>query len=431
MAQRLLLVSIALGVLAVAAVGCGGSSGSASQNKGALVFPTFQPFSGPDASFGPELAAGCPAAARVIEQAGGVLGHTQIKCRAVDTRGDPVDALPAATQMLASSSNLACILGPSSDEAAVTVPRINAAHIPMFADTGQALYDHNTYQYFWRITSPDDATGYAEALYAHQKGYTRAALVNGNTTGAEGTVPGVLAGFKKLGGTIAINLAIALDQSSYRSEVEQVIAAKPDVIIGELDPQTAATFLGELQQLQGHVQPLVTTGALYTPWIKAVSKAIGTATLAKVYADMEPAAGVFSGPAYQQFKTNLLASTSVANPTQWLKDEYTESGFDTVIICSLAMLAAHTTNPVVFNSYIPKVTTVGDGATVVHTFAQGKALLAQGKNIAYVGANGETAFDRWHNSSPGFEVTGFAPSQAKEPIIATFGPEAIRNLMQR
>jgi len=394
-----------------------------------LAFVTFQPYSGPDASFGPELGAGCPSAARIIQQAGGVLGHKQVKCIAVDTRGDPADAVPAAAQMLASTSNLMATLGPSSDEAAATVPRINAAHIPMFADTGQSLFDHSNYQYFWRITSPDTATGYAEALYAHHKGYARAVLVYGNSIGAQGTVPGILAGFKKLGGTIALNLTMALDQSSYRSEVERVIAAKPDVIFNELDPQTAATFFSELKQLQGSIPPLISTAAQYTPWIKAVSNAIGTATLAKVYNTILPTAQ-FTGPAYQQYATNLLASTSVSNPKQWLHDEFSESGFDTVMISSLAMLAAHTTNTVVWNSYIPKVTTVGAGATVVHTFAQGKALLAQGKKIAYIGPNGESAFDKWHNSSGGFEVFGFAQADGKQPIIATYGPEVIRNLTQ-
>ena len=365
----------------------------------------------------------------MIEQAGRDSGHKQIKCVAVDTRGDPADAVPAAAQMLASTSNLMGVLGPSSDEAAATAPRINAAHIPMFADTGQSLFDHTNDAYFWRIVSPDTATGYAEALYASKQGYKRAALVYGNDISSQGTVPGILNGFKKLGGTIAINLTMALDQSSYRSEVERLIAAKPDVIFNEVDPQTAATFFAELKQLQGHIQPLISTAAQYTPWIKAVSSSIGTATLAKVYHTILNTA-TFTGPAYQQYKTNLLVSSQVSKPQQWLQDVFSESGFDTVIISGLAMEAAHSTNTTVWNSYIPKVTTVGNGATVVHTFAQGKSLLAQGKQIAYVGAIGEIAFDKWHNSAGGFEVLGFAQGNGKQPIIATYGPVAIKNLEQ-
>jgi branched-chain amino acid transport system substrate-binding protein len=427
--QRFALAAAAIaGLLALA--GCGGSSGGGSggggASKGPLTFATFNPYSGPDASFGPELEAGCPAAARVINADGGVMGHT-VKCTAVDTRGDPADAVPAAAQMLASTSNLAGILGPSSDEAAATVPRINQAHVPMFGDTGEALFDHNKYPYFWRIISPDDAVGYAEALFAYKAGYRRAAVVYGNDISAEGTLPTILRGFKKLGGQVVVNQPVQRAQSSYRSEVEKLIAAKPDVIFNELDPQTAATYLSELKQLSGSVPVLISTAAQYTPWIKAVSGAIGTTTLAKIYHTVL-ALATFSGPAYQQYKTNLLASTSVSNPKQWLQDAYSESGYDTVIAIGLAMLASHSTNPVVYDSYIPKVTTAGGGATVCHTWADCTAALSQGKKVAYVGATGEIAFDQYHNSDGGFEVLGFAGSNGKQPIVAQFSPEQIRSL---
>jgi branched-chain amino acid transport system substrate-binding protein len=427
MAEKRFLVLAAIVAVILAVAGCGSSS-SGGTSSGPLTFATFNPYSGPDASFGPELGAGCYPAAIVVNTAGGILGHKQIKCVAVDSRGDPADAVPAAAQMVASTSNLEGVLGPSSDEAAATVPKLNASHIPMFADTGQALFNHNTqWPYFWRIVSPDSATGYVEALWAHQAGYKRAALVYGNDISSQGTVPTILAGFKKLGGTIAIQQTLALDQSSYRSEVERLIAAHPDVIFNEVDPQTAATYFGELKQLQGSVQPLDSSAAQYTPWIKAVSKAIGTATLAKVY-HTSLNTGELSGPAYQQFSTNLMKSPQVSNPKQWLQDVFAESGFDTVVIDSLAMLAAHSTNPQVWNSYIPKVTTVGNGATVVHTFGQGKALLAQGKKIAYEGATGQISFDKWHNSAGGFEILGFATGNGSQPIVARYSAGAITPL---
>lgn len=429
-----LVAVVGAGLLALAGCGSGsgsassgGSGGGSSAGKGSLTFATFQPYSGADASFGPELGAGCPAAIRIINAAGGVSGHT-LTCAVVDTRGDPADAVPAAAQMLASTSNLAGILGPSSDEAAATVPRINQAHIPMFGDTGQSLFDHSKYSYFWRIVSPDTATGYAESLYAHKQGFNRAAIIYANDIGAQGTIPGIIAGFKKQGGQIVVSQAVQRAQSSYRSEVEKLIAAKPDVIFNELDPQTAATYFSELKQIGGSIPTLISTAAQYTPWIKAVSAAIGPATLARVYHTVLNTA-VFSGPAYAQFKTNLLASPSVSNPKQWLQDSFTESGYDTVMVISLAMLASHSSDPTVYNSYISKVTSKGGGATVCHTWADCKAALAQGKKIAYVGASGEIAFDQWHNSAGGFEVLGFG-TNGKQPIVATFGPEAIRALSQ-
>ena len=420
-------------VLSALVAACGSGSGPAAskENGQPLVFATFNPYTGADASFGPELGAGCYPAAKVIEAAGGILGHKKITCVAVDTRGDPADAVPAAQNMLAATANLMGVLGPSSDEASATVPLIDAGHIPMVADTGQAIFDHNNFKYFWRITSPDDYFGYAEAIYAHDQGYKRAALLYGNDISSQGTVPTVTSGFQKLGGTIAIKLTVALDQSSYRSEVEKLIAAKPDVIFNEIDPQTAGTFFGELKQLNGSVPPLVSTAAQYTPWINAVTSAIGKDTLAGIYHTVLNLSN-FSGPAYDQYNTNLLASAAdVPNPKQWSQDIFSESGYDTVIMFGLAMLAAGTSNPVVWNSYIPKVTTVGPGVTVVHTFAQGKAALAQGKKIAYEGATGQISFDQWHNSGGGFEVLGFASSNGSQPVVATYGPDAVTKLIEK
>lgn len=429
--HRLTAAVTLVGLLAL--VGCGssggGGGGGGSAGKGPLVFATFNPYSGPDASFGPELGAGCPAAAYGINKAGGVMGHT-IKCVAVDTRGDPADAVPAAAQMLASTSNLAGILGPSSDEAAATVPRINQAHVPMFGDTGQALFDHNSYPYFWRIVSPDDATGYAEALYAYKTGHHRAALLYGNDISAQGTIPTIIRGFKKLGGQVVLNQPVQRGQSSYRSEVEHLIAAKPDVIFNELDPQTAATYFSELKQLSGSLPMLMSTAAQYTPWIKAVSGAIGPATLARIYHTILNAA-TFTGPAYDQFKTGLMSpGTHISNPKQWLQDSFTESGFDTVMTISLAMLASHSTDPTVYNTYIRKVTDVSAGGTKCQTWATCSSLLKSGKKIAYVGASGEIAFDTWHNSAGGFAVLGFAGTNGKQPVVGRLGPEAIRSISQ-
>jgi ABC-type branched-subunit amino acid transport system substrate-binding protein len=201
------------------------------------------------------MMAGCLAAANAVNAAGGVLSN-KVACQSVDTRGDPADAVPAAAKMLATTSHLFGVLGPSSDEADATAPLINAAKIPMFADTGEASFDQTKLQYFWRMTPADDVLGYAMALYAKRKGYLRGAAVFGNDVGSQSVVPTLLRGYSALGGQMVSNQKIALGQSSYQPEVEQLIAAKPQVIFTETSPQAASTILAELQQL-GHLIPVI------------------------------------------------------------------------------------------------------------------------------------------------------------------------------
>ncbi len=398
---------VAAGSLMLASFAAAGIASGSSVDTGtaALTIGVFNPFSGPDASFGPEQMAGCLPAAAAIEAAGGILKHKTLNCKASDSRGDPADAVPAASQLIATTSNLVGILGPSSDEASATVPIFNRSKMPMFADTGQAIFDKNSYHYYFRIQPADDAGGYAMAVYAKDKGYKRAVAVFGNDIGAQGTLPTVTAGFKHLGGKIALSETLPLDQSSYRSEVEAVAAAKPDVIFMEADPQTSATFFAELQQLY-HLVPIVgTTATIQSPWFSAVRGAIGAKNLKKYYVGTQPYAPT-KGPAIVAW-TKALRSvwTKVSQPaSQWITNTYPESNYDSVILMALAMQAAKSTTPSAYIRFIVKVANGSPGAVVVHSFAQGKKELLAGKEIKYVGATGEIHFDRSNNSPGLFEM---------------------------
>jgi branched-chain amino acid transport system substrate-binding protein len=83
---------------------------------------------------------------------------------------------------------------------------------------------------------------------------------------------------------------------------------------------------------------------------------------------------------------------------QWLNNSFVEADYDALILTALAMDAAKSTNPVVADPWLAKITTAGSGKTVVYTYAEGLAALKAGKQIQYVGASGPIAFDKWHNS---------------------------------
>ena len=390
-------------ILTLAACGSHGSTGGGSGGTGPLTFGVFNPFSGKDASFGPEQLAGCIPAAAAINAAGGILGHKKVSCKTSDSRGDPADAVPAAEQLIATTPGLVGLLGPSSDEASATVPLFNRAHIPMFGDTGQAVFNQSSFKYFYRITPPDDAVGYAMAVYAHQKGYPTAAAVFGNDISSQGSLSTVVSGFKKLGGKIVLVQSIPLDLSSYRTEVSALAAAHPSVIFTEADPQTSATYFAEVKQL-GHLGPFIgTDGTTQPPWLKAVGNAVGTANLKRFYVGAQPYAPTI-GATYQIWLAQIKAvGHQVTQPaSQWYGDSYSMAAWDSINLMALAMEAAKSTNPVVFRPWIVKVATPSPGAVVVHDFAQGKAALAHGKTIQYVGATGQISFDKWQNSPGAF-----------------------------
>jgi ABC-type branched-subunit amino acid transport system substrate-binding protein len=407
---------LCVGLAVVLGMGSGGAL--ARGTGGTLSVGAFNPFSGGDADFGPEMMGGCTPAIRLINEAGGVLGN-QMTCVAVDTRGDPADAVPAASKMLATTSHLVGVLGPSADEAQATVPVINAAKVPMFADTGEAAFDHSRYAYFYRLTPADDVKGLALAQWAHERGYKRAAAVFGSDIGAQSDVPSLVTTFQKLGGKIVSNQKVALDQSSYRTEVTKMLAAKPQVIFTEADPQTDATFLSELKQLHGLIPVIGTETTLQAGWLKAVGGAIGSANLARYVTALQPYAPT-AGPGWTTFDKALLASAKqVPKPQQWAPDPYSMTYYDAVNLMALSMIEAGSTKP---ETYAPKIVQIAAGgrrAVVVHTFAAGRNALAAHKRIRYVGAGGPIAFDRWHNSSGAYEAARYVNGKVKIVGVVT------------
>lgn len=380
-----------------------GATGGAGGKPGSVEVAIFHTYSGPNAAYGPEAAAGCYPAQRLINAAGGILGH-QLQCTPVDSKGDPADAVPAANRLIASSSSLVGVLGGGSDEATAVVPLFQQAKIPIFSTTGQSSFDRTTDSYFWRILSPDAAQGSAMAAAAKKLGFARVATLFGNDVAAQGSAPTAIAGVKRLGLNLVADQTLAVGQPSYRSEVQALSTARPEVIVSEADPQTSATYLAELSQI-GQIPALITDPVSQEPnWRKAVGGAIGTSLLNKqdnaVVAYSPPTA-----PAYRVYTAALNASSKqVPQPSQWNSDLYSVADYDSVVIMALAMDAAHSTTPSVYDRYITKVTAPSAGATVIHTYAAGKVALAQGKTIQYTGATGPVVFNQWHNAGNAFAI---------------------------
>ena len=380
------------------------SSAALSTGSGTLAIDTFMPFSGPDAYFGPFDIPGCFAAVKLINSDGGVLGH-HLSCGYVDSRGDPADAVLAANKMIATTSNLVGIIGPSSDEVAATASILNRAKITFFSIDGLAEFDHTNLQYYWRLLPADALEGYAMALWAHQVGYTTGATVFGNDIAAQGQVPGVTKGFEQLGGHIVLNEALTPDQTSYETVVQRIIAAHPQVIFSETDAQTAGTLFAELRQA-GHLIPVIETNAsVGTNFNSVMVHAIGQPAFAKYFEMVGPYAPA-SGAGWAAYDKGLMASAAqVPKPAQYKDQSYPMANYDGVNLMALAILAAKSTTPSVYNNYILRLGQPGPGKVTVYTFAQGKTELAAGHQIYYDGATGPVTFNNYHNSSGEFDAS--------------------------
>jgi ABC-type branched-subunit amino acid transport system substrate-binding protein len=429
-------------LVALAVAGCGNGSASGGGSKGSattksaasgarLTIADVAPFTGPDAALGPTYLVSCDAATNAINAAGGVLGH-KFKCKAVDTRGDPADAVPAVRQMYASTSNLALVIGCTSDEAASVVPIFTANKTVSFCMTGQSEFDHVKFPYFYRLVPPDLSESYAMIWIANSlRHYKRIALAFGNDIGSQTFIAPAIAAIKKAGQTLVANETLDLNATTFRTEAAKIVAAKPDVILTEALGPPEAAFLSEVKQLNGgKLPPVIGTSATISPdWFKSVSAAVGANAFANFWADN--LVTETSGPAFSAFSKAIFAEKGKVGQTGDFSTYLTAPGavhlYDGINLAALAMIQCKSTNPTVFKTCIEKIGDGVAGATTVSSFAQGAAALKQGKAIRYVGPGGPTSFDAYHDSTGIFQVDTYSP-QGQVKVVANIPTAQLRAL---
>ncbi len=382
-------------------------SGSASTGGATLNIGVIYPYTGANADQGAVGMAGCLSGIAQVNAAGGVLGH-KLDCKPFDTKGDPADAVPAANQMLASASPV-MVLG-ASDDAVATAPIVTGAHIVNFATIGDPHFDNQTNPYFYRLTPSDALQGVALGYWAGSHQMLQAASVFTSDLGAQTSVPPMKTEYSKLGGHLVADITLAPGAASYRTEVQKVIDSHPDAVISEMDPQSAATFWSEYQQLAGALPTIIgTERTSNSDWMTAVIGAVGATNFATHFKSITPYVS-FTGPAYDLYKSSLLAQTQVRNASQYVGQPYAISDFDAVTITALAMVMAKSTDPSTYNQDITKVTAASSGATVVTSYADGLAALKAGKTIQYVGASGPLIFDQYHSAGRAFSFDQYDPA---------------------
>jgi branched-chain amino acid transport system substrate-binding protein len=388
----------AVGLAAIVGGFIPGLASAGSTSKGPVTEAIVIAYTGPAGFEGGAADSGVYPAMYEINQAGGILGH-QLNVVTEDTRGDPADAVPIVDKLLATTSNLVGVTGPGTSEAPTIVPILNAAHMTDMNWGGEASFDKSNYSYMWRLIPPDPTNGEAMAVWAKARGYTKVAAVFGTDSGSQGDLPGVLTGVRASHAQLVANISLTPDQPSYRAEVERVLADHPQVIMTESDGTTAATFFAEMKQL-GHLVPIIgTTATAISTWLDPVRSAISASDFTKYFTAVTDGVPKPS-PATVAYAAGLKAEASKvpAPEAQWVTNPYSGAGYDGVIVQALAMDAAHSTSPQVYNKFINAVTSKGAGKSVVYTYAEGKTLLAKGTKIQYIGVTGPVLFSRYHNA---------------------------------
>lgn len=371
----------------IALTGC--SSGTATGSaipSGPIHLGLMADYTGAQSYLGPDMESGVRTAMAVINAAGGIDGH-KLQLSTGDTVGDPVDAIPAFRKLI-SANHIVADVGPTSNSGPALLPIAKSSKIPMFLQGGTTALDHETNPFYFRTTAGDAILGRAMAAFAIQKHLMSAGFAFTSSTSAQTLIAPIKAAYTAKGGKVLANVQLVPAASSYRSQIQTLMAAKPDVVFLQQDPQTAATFFHEAQELGFDTQ--TTWVGTDTEMSEDIFKALG-ATLATTNFYFAHG-GVMKDAAIASFTSEYKKQTGKDQPLTFAPESY-----DATTILALAMLKAHSTDGDAVRKAVIDVTKGSSGAVTVSTFAQGKAALAKGKAIKYEGVASNDVFDQWHN----------------------------------
>ena len=364
----------------------GGGSGGNGSSGGPVTYGVLSCFTGRLASLGQAMLQGSQVAVSEINSAGGVLGR-KLQLVTGDTGCDVADGVTATNQML--TKNVSGVIGPETQEINGVEPILDAQHIVDEFQGGDTARDHQTDPYFFRDSPSDSQLGVAMALYGHLQHYTRAVMLFYSDPAAQTFLKPVSQTFTKLGGTIAKTIIVTPDQTSYLSQVREVIAAHPQVIFTQEDPPTAAVLFREFKQLGGQNIPWIGTDVTSgSDYLKAIGYPTAHAVLTSVYGTSVTGT---ANTAFVDLFNKLFPSQKAAGPLANANYAY-----DAVISLALADDYAKATAGATVAKDMTKVT--NPPGTACYTYASCLALIKAGTKINYEGASGDLDYNQYNNT---------------------------------
>jgi len=350
------------------------------------------PITGAGGPYGAGMQRMISAAVDEVNAAGGAGGRL-LEVFAEDDQTKP-DAAVLAAKKLIEVNRVQVVMGTwASGVTLAVMPLTDAAGIIQMNTSGApAISTQDTKDLVWRFQATNDRFGAAFAVIAQKNGWKRPATMAFNNASGIGNAEGFKKAWTKMGGSVVAEVVYEPNRPTYRSELQRILAARPDVIVtGSYLPDTTI-LLREWFQANQPVKWIIPGWAANPDLVKALGN--------------EVVEGVISVDSVPNEKAEAFARFSAAYEKAMGKpgasNVYAAMTYDMVICLALAMEAAGPGASVTaINAKLREVS--NPPGTKVASFAEGKEKLKQGK-IDYDGASSRLDFDEYGDVSPDFGV---------------------------
>jgi ABC-type branched-subunit amino acid transport system substrate-binding protein len=317
-----------------------------------------------------------------INAAGGVLGHTLAVVNE-DDHSDETRAA-AAVQALIDGQHVPAIIGGISSgstlrAAMVTVPR----QVVLASGASTSTLLTGLSPYFFRTCPSDALQGQLLAKRAVAKGFMRVAIAFVPSAYGMGLSDAFSADFAQLGGTVTVALMMPLNQSSYRTLLQQIFATNPDAVL------LVNYAVDATQIIRDYVSAyaLQQTFWFFTDSTQDSSFVAGVGASNFGFPHEGTGSATPSGPAYDR-----LASAFQARYGK-LPEGFSPHHYDATYLVALSMQEAGKSDGPSLQSHIRRV---ADPPGIVFgpgDWAAARAAIQAGSKVNYEGASGSVDVD--------------------------------------
>ncbi len=321
-----------------------------------------------------------------VNAQGGILGGLKLKILFGDTQTTPQGAVDAA-QKLVNVDGVVGIVGAlaSSNTIAVAQSIAKPARIPMVspASTSPLITTLDDDDYLYRATVSDAYQGVVLADVTMKRGVNKVAMTYINNDYGKGLADAFANAYKKLGGVITGNQAHEENKTSYRAELKTLTSGGPQALVLIAYPDSGGKLIMRQALENGFFEAFVMTDGMRNA---DLIRDIGPENFQKSFGTSpEPPAGT---TAAEKFKKAYSAAY------QTTKDKfYIGEAYDATFILALAIEAAGSTDGAKVKAALRSVCCAPGEPIEPGEWSKARDLLAQGKDIDYVGAAGAQDFD--------------------------------------
>lgn len=365
---------------------------NAQASSGTFRIGALNSITGSGSSYGVGMQKIIIAMAERINALGGA-GGRKLEVFAEDDQTKPEAGVLAAKKLL-DVNKVGAILGTFSSGVTLAVMPLTDAADAILMDTSGApsISERNTKGFSWRFEATNDRYGRAFAQAAKNNGFERPATMAFNNASGLSNTQGFKEAWEAAGGKVVQSVVYEPNRPSYRSEVQKIIEAKPDVVVMGSYLQDTTIILREWYQSGYDLRWIMPNWAGNEALIKALGKDVceGVLTVGTISNE--------GSSALEDF--NTLYQKLTGNPGS--TNSYASMCYDMVVVLALAMEAAGpNASSAEINAKIREV--AGADGTVVHSFEEGREKLKSGK-ISYQGASSKLNFDKRGDASPDFSI---------------------------